>query len=313
MNKQLNTLNSASGQEQPITSQSIQFLQTAYNEQTSLLAQALIINQTNPNIGGVYNLPDLTSGLPYVITGMVDLWFLTVPFNPLGYVWYQGAIYQCLMAPGVPADTASASLYATFSTTNTYSYNGVAADPIYFTDGNPYYVHNDTTINFTNNPAGALFPFSSLQFMAPVPVQISNATTPLQAEITTLQTIPAWQTFAAAGITINTGWTASGGSTAPMVTKDTQGRVYFKGLITFIGSSTNTGMFTMPASYNTSGIVALPIVYSTGGTAPVMTISISNGGGSGGGIVAIVGPGSGPVVPSGLTEVYLSGIHYITL
>lgn len=304
----LNTSLAVPGAQLRVSSTTLDFIQSAYNTQTSVLAQSLIGYMSNLPNPDVYIGGDLSG--PYVLSGMKTFTIFGIPVSPLGYIWYNGSIYQATVAPGLTYPTGfTSSLYATFSTVNNFSSYGNNADPASFTNGSLANVHNITTIQFGTNSAGALFPYSALQFMTPVPEQISNAITPVQTQVTTLSSIPAWETFTSVGITLGTGWSLAAAGDTPRITKDSLGRVYFQGLLSFGGSSGNTTVFTMPSGYYCTEIVVNPIAYTTGGTTGMVNISISNGAGSGGGIVAI----AASTVPSGLAYLYLSAIMYITL
>ncbi len=135
----------------PVKAGTLDFLQLAYQEAITALANAAIGRSG-----------DVTNG--YLLHGLVNSGSTGSMNVSAGAIYYAGEIFLVDAFTLTVSDTAVASIAQTFYGTN--------ADPVTFTDGSTHNVHQIRKIVFTNGASGSgLFDFNA---MVPVPPSLTR-------------------------------------------------------------------------------------------------------------------------------------------
>lgn len=252
---------------QPLDTGSANFIQLAYQETITALSAALIGQSTGATDrygAGTYNVsnPAISLGNPVAISGGVINAVGGGMWQTNGMILWNGLVYLINDVPFVYS--GSGNLYAHFNVNNSESFNGVALDPLAFTDGSFRNVHNDTTITFNTTAAGAIFNYTSLFQMVPIPTQISNAIA--TAEATTISTQIAnaifnlkpafWTNVTSFGV----GW-AGALTDVPRFCQDGLGNVHFQGAIKATSNSLDTVFTVLPPAYRPSQTISFVLSF----------------------------------------------------
>lgn len=212
MSKYLDTSFASDDSQQPMKAGSARWFLDDATEKLNSTTGAIVGQLSNLSA-----LPALGNGIltttPYVLTGCVPENTGVGSYIMLGSIYYQGDVY---LVNQTTAGSIPSPMYATYSLIST------SLDPTKFSDFTFHNIHIEKYITFTNDGTGALFQYTDMHFMRPVPLQINDAVTILNNASTPSD----WKLINAAS-----GWTSSA-----YQNQDSYGNVHIRGSFVYLGS-----------------------------------------------------------------------------
>lgn len=134
----------------PMKSGSLEHIQLAYQEAIAASLKEIISSSYDPTIGYVlYGCENSGSGTTYTISE--------------GAVFYNDEVF---LVPSASLTTSGSNVVVAQIATTSYTGNGVNADPVNFTDGNTYNIHDIRQLNWVLGFSGSQeFNYSNAVFL----------------------------------------------------------------------------------------------------------------------------------------------------